>query len=120
MAMHRMTAVFSYDDQRGSLTTLFNAGGWQEANYIETRANVLRGGHYHTQTREMVFMIDGEVEVTVEHLTTQARQRHMLRQGELLVIEPYDLHSFRTLTDCRWLNFLSHPFDQADPDLHHP
>jgi dTDP-4-dehydrorhamnose 3,5-epimerase-like enzyme len=116
--MRNLTPAFSHTDSRGILTTIFNDGKWPEVNYLESRANIVRGGHYHQRTEEMVFIIEGQVEVIIENINTRAKHTCVLGKGETLIIEPLESHTFRTLTYCRWLNFLSHPYDHAKPDVH--
>jgi dTDP-4-dehydrorhamnose 3,5-epimerase-like enzyme len=106
-----------HQDARGRLVTLFNQGTWPEANYIETQPNVVRGNHYHQSTHEMVFMIEGEVDVYLRRLDTGEQTHVVLRPGDIFYIEPFEVHAFETRTYCRWLNFLSQPFNQAAPDI---
>ena len=115
--MQSSVPVHIYQDERGRLVTLFNQGEWKEVNYIETDANVERGNHYHTRLREMVFMIEGEVQVSIEHVQTGAKREITLRQGDMITIDPYELHTFRTQSRGSWLNFLSEPFDHNNPDV---
>lgn len=93
---------------------------WAEVNYIETAANQVRGNHYHRHTRELFFIISGEVEVTVEHLETGDRHELHLEKGDLLLVEPFEVHTFRTATAAAWLNMLSEALDPESPDFHRP
>ena len=49
---------------------------------------------------------------------TGARSSFEAGPGALFVVEPFERHTFSARTDCTWLNFLSHPFDAANPDFH--
>ena len=113
MRLHKPLAEFV--DDRGRLVTLFNDARWVEANYLESRADVVRGNHYHRHTHEMVFMLEGEVEIHVVNVQTGQEKRTRLKPGELICIEPYEAHAFRSKTFGRWLNFLSVAYDAANP-----
>lgn len=110
------TPLEEYRDPRGRLVTLFNDGCWVEANYIESRAGIVRGNHYHQRTREMVFMLDGEVDIQLVNVRTGQKKQVRLTPGQVIRIEPFEAHAFRTRTAGRWLNFLSIAFDAGNPD----
>lgn len=114
--MHLSNPLAEFSDRRGRLVTLFNDARWVEANYIESQADIVRGHHYHRETCEMVFMLDGEVDVYFVNVHTGKKQRTTLKPGQLICIDPYEAHAFRTKTFGRWLNFLSVAFDVKNPD----
>lgn len=93
---------------------------WAEVNYIETAANQLRGNHYHRHTRELFFIISGQIEVTIEDLHSRERKSLLLEKGDLLLVEPFEVHTFRTVTEAAWLNMLSAVLDPERPDFHRP
>ncbi|MGH9871106.1 MAG: cupin domain-containing protein [Pyrinomonadaceae bacterium] len=116
--MKVLKSYFSRADDRGAFTGITQQP-WAEVNFIETAANQVRGNHYHKETRELFFIIAGEIEVTVENLRSGEREVHSFTKGDIFIIEPYELHTFRTMTDAQWLNMLSQPMDQSSPDFHH-
>ena len=115
--MERRTPYVAHSDARGRFRGLTRET-WAEANFIETGAGQVRGNHYHTETRELFFIVRGEVHVEVEHLRTGERTEFTARAGDIFVIEPMEFHVFRTLTDAEWINMLSRPMDSTRPDLH--
>lgn len=86
-------------------------------NYFQTSAGERRGGHYHKETRELFFIISGEIRVTVRALGSSDETEFTARAGDVFLIEPYDLHTFQMETDASWINMLSQPFDDENPDL---
>ena len=52
-------------DNRGLFFGIINYGNWEEINYIETNSGNIRGDHYHKNTIEMFFIIEGEIELTI-------------------------------------------------------
>ncbi|MCA1628892.1 MAG: cupin domain-containing protein [Acidobacteria bacterium] len=104
-------------DERGGFWGITQEG-WSEVNYIETAARQVRGNHYHKETRELFFIVSGEVEVVIDDLRSGEHVEMTVGKGDIFVIEPYELHTFRTRTDAQWINMLSVPVDQRNPDFH--
>jgi dTDP-4-dehydrorhamnose 3,5-epimerase-like enzyme len=115
--MERRAPYEAHSDARGTFRGLTREA-WAEVNFIETGAGQVRGNHFHAETRELFFIVRGEVRVEVEHLGTGDRTEFTARAGDIFVIEPMELHVFRTLTDAQWINMLSRPMDPDRPDLH--
>jgi len=107
-------------DERGTFKGITNKYTWGEINYIETKAGVERGGHYHKFTKELFYILEGEVAIVVRHLITGENQSFRARKGDIFIIDPYELHTFKTLTNAVWINMLSHKLDADFPDIHRP
>jgi len=115
--MKRIKPYQQREDVRGKLIGLMNEGTWEEFNYLETKAGEIRGNHYHKNTKELFFIIEGEIDieitqqngaVSIEHITT----------GDVVLIEPYENHTFYCLTKTKWVNALSKRFELGNPDIH--
>ena len=91
---------------------------WAEVNFIETGAEQVRGQHYHKETRELFFIIEGEIEVVIDSLQSGEHTEMVVTKGDVFIIEPYELHTFRTRTEAKWLNMLSKRHEPQDPDFH--
>jgi dTDP-4-dehydrorhamnose 3,5-epimerase-like enzyme len=107
-------------DDRGVFHGITNKYTWGEINFIETKGGVERGGHYHKSTKELFYILDGEIEVTVRHLVTGEEQQFVAKKNMVFILDPYELHTFKTLTDAKWINMLSHQLDAGNPDIHRP
>lgn len=106
-------------DQRGAFLGLVNEGMWKEVNFVKTQAGQLRGGHFHTKTNEIIFLVSGRAEVELQSCDdSQQRQTFILNSGEGVQIKPYTLHSLYYLEDSEQVALLDVPFDPASPDLH--
>ncbi|WP_089131204.1 polysaccharide biosynthesis C-terminal domain-containing protein [Tolypothrix sp. NIES-4075] len=106
-------------DQRGLFLGLVNQGVWQEVNFVKTQAGQIRGGHFHTRTNEVIFLVRGRAEVELQACDrSQQKQVFILNAGEGVQIKPYILHTLRYLEDSEQIALLDVPFDPADPDLH--
>ncbi|MCL5125096.1 MAG: cupin domain-containing protein [Deltaproteobacteria bacterium] len=104
-------------DKRGAFIGICQES-WAEVNFIKTAAGQLRGNHYHKETKELFFIISGRISVVVESTSTGEKTEFTAEANDMFMIEPGELHTFYTLTDAEWLNMLSIPMDNTNPDLH--
>lgn len=105
-------------DNRGSFTGILNSGQWEEFNYVETKAGQVRGGHYHTETKELFFILEGDIEITVSPTRGKQEQNFRVGKGSIIVIDIGEIHTFRSLTASKWINVLSKKMDSNMPDFH--
>lgn len=115
--MKKITPYSQRSDVRGRLVGIMNEGQWEEFNYLETKAGQVRGNHFHRDTVELFFIIDGDIDVVISNT---AGNEEIIRAsaGDILKIEPGENHTFYCLTDCRWINFLTNRFCPDSPDIH--
>lgn len=110
-----------FEDGRGVFLGILNSGRWEEMNYIETRAGQVRGGHFHKETREIFFIIDGEIDIeTWDVRGTGPAKSRRVSKGAIVIVDPYEVHTFSCRTDCRWINVLSRRMDEPIYDIHRP
>jgi dTDP-4-dehydrorhamnose 3,5-epimerase-like enzyme len=107
-------------DKRGSFLGIVNSGQWEEMNYVETEAGQVRGGHYHKETRELFYIIDGEIEISIQDLNGNTLNNCIVSGGTILEIEPFEVHTFTCHTKSRWINVLSLKIDDRSCDIHLP
>ena len=65
----RVRPDFEFSDTRGALVQLVHEG-YEQVNVLTTRAGVTRGGHYHKETAEAFFVVDGRVTVGLSPIHT--------------------------------------------------
>ena len=104
-------------DERGAFLGVTKEG-WAEINFIETAAGQIRGNHYHKETRELFFIISGEIEITIDNILSGEHSEMRVSKGDIFVIEPFEVHTFHTKTNAQWINMLSKPIDEENPDFH--
>ena len=109
-----------HEDARGRFLGITNQGEWREMNYLETEAGTVRGGHYHRETLELFYIIDGRVKIEIRDLEGREMARETVEGGAIVLIEPMEVHTFTALEHCRWINALSVTMDPAHPDIHIP
>ena len=115
--MQKLSPYITRLDERGGFLGITQES-WAEVNFIETGAQQVRGNHYHKETRELFFIVSGEIEVVIDNLNTGEHLELSFSKGDVFIIEPYELHTFRTRTAAQWINMLSKPMDPQDPDFH--
>jgi mannose-6-phosphate isomerase-like protein (cupin superfamily) len=115
--MQKLSPYVKKIDQRGGFLGITQES-WAEVNFIETRANEVRGNHYHKETRELFFIISGEIDIVVDDLNSGKHFEFSVTKGDVFVIEPFELHTFKTKTDAQWINMLSKSVDPQNPDFH--
>jgi dTDP-4-dehydrorhamnose reductase len=109
---------FYHIDNRGKLLGIFQGLEWQEINYIESIKGSIRGNHYHKETREGFFLIDGKIRVTIFDMSKNSKRTFVAKKGDAMVINPSITHTFEMLEDSKWINMLSKPFDGRRKDIH--
>ena len=83
---------FEFKDERGVIIQLVHKG-YNQFNLITSKKDVVRGNHYHKLNKEAFYVISGETEVEVNG------EVFVFKAGNFFDIEPYDMHSFRYLSD---------------------
>ncbi|WP_449416924.1 cupin domain-containing protein [Phormidium nigroviride] len=115
----KIPCYMNQSDRRGLFLGLVNQGVWQEVNFVKTKAGQIRGGHFHTRTNEVIFLVRGKAEVELQDCDRpEQKQQFILNSGEGVQIKPYMLHTLRYLEDSEQIALLDVAFDPADPDLH--
>ena len=106
------------EDDRGVFWGISREPWIREINYVEAAAGRVWGNHYHAETREMFFIIDGQVRVVIYDVQSREEDERIFEKGHIFIVEPYEVHTFYTLTDAEWINMLSKPIQQDNPDFH--
>ena len=104
-------------DKRGFLLGIINSDKWEEINYVETLRNEFRGGHYHKETKELFFIIDGRIEVRIRNIFHGDIESFIVTKGDIFIVEPFELHEFICLENSNWINILSKKMDDKEPDF---
>jgi dTDP-4-dehydrorhamnose 3,5-epimerase-like enzyme len=116
-----VSKYFIHEDDRGGFKGLVNFGQWEEINIIETKANTIRGNHYHRNIRELFIILSGLIEVTAKRVISEDElsdeEKIMVREGDVFVIEPMVNHTFKVLHDSVWINVLSKRINKDAPDI---
>lgn len=106
-------------DDRGRFCGVAVGGQvWREINFFYTKAGMKRGGHYAEKSRELVFLMKGEVEVTLRDVREPADVvRLTLQSGEGVVIPPYVCRTFVYTQDGEAIACRDIPHAETGPDV---
>jgi mannose-6-phosphate isomerase-like protein (cupin superfamily) len=116
--MKRFQSYKQLQDERGKFRGIINTGNWGEINYIETLCGKVRGGHYHKQLLELFYILEGEIEIEIKDLDGNLQETFIASPGWIFLVEPYEIHTFTSLTDSKWINILSQPLAEQEPDIY--
>lgn len=114
--MKHLQPYTNFSDARGSLIGITQQL-WAEVNYVKTVANQTRGGHFHKKTSELFFILSGEINVCLIHKETCKEEQFVAKAGDIFIVDPFEQHTFTTLTDSEWINMLTEAHDNAAPDF---
>lgn len=89
---------FEFIDSRGSLVQLIREG-YKQVNVIHSKANVIRGQHFHKLNSELFYVVSGEFVLTVNEVGRQTSEVYTMNAGKLFLIPPNIVHSFKFTVD---------------------
>jgi mannose-6-phosphate isomerase-like protein (cupin superfamily) len=100
---------------QGELAQFYDAEeGIRYIACIELLPGQVRGNHYHKVKEELVYVIQGEVLLSVADIDSKARASVALRAGDLAVIETRIAHALQTVQRGQAIEFSVARFDPAD------
>ena len=67
------------------------------AAYLELAPAGVRGNHYHDVKEEQIYVIAGELQLTVEDVASKKRETLSMSAGTLTLIKAGIAHAFRTV-----------------------
>ena len=111
---------FNHEDERGKITGLVNKGVWREFNLVKTNAGATRGGHYHKETREIISILQGDVNVEIQRILNGQKLRTLsfiVHEGDTFCIPQYTVHTLKAITRAAWINILEKPHNANLPDM---
>ncbi|MCW8932311.1 MAG: sugar nucleotide-binding protein [Gammaproteobacteria bacterium] len=107
-----------YDKRGGMMGIVQNEQKWEEINYVEAVQWAVRGGHYHKNTHEGFYIIDGVIKVETSPLGSDNKNTFIVEKGDIFFIEPYTVHTFYIIKNAKWINFLSKAMKVGKKDIY--
>lgn len=103
---------FVFEDQRGTLTQITHEP-FAQTNAVFTKANQVRGNfHYHRYTKEIFYVISGEVKV---YATLEDRKQECIfTSGDMFLIPENVRHRFDFLKDTYLVAFYTKRVENED------
>ena len=110
--VHKLKPDFFYEDDRGSLTQITH-DAFAQTNAVFTRKGQTRGDyHYHRFSKEVFYIISGEVKVSLKHCDDYEEQ--VFRSGDMFLIDENVRHCFDYLEDTFLVVFYTNRIEQED------
>lgn len=96
-----------YSDTRGVITDLVNERV-ENVGLITTGAGDIRGNHYHIKSIQYSYILSGKFEVLVANIDDLKKiEKIILNSGEIIIIQPKIVHSFRAIEDSVMIDMTS-------------
>ncbi|MBI2136969.1 cupin domain-containing protein [Candidatus Woesearchaeota archaeon] len=116
--MRQMHLKEIFSDARGKIESIHSGIPFREMNRFTSEKGAVRGGHYHKESTELIYVVEGKVELEVRDVKTGKTSKVVLAKDDCLLIEPYEAHSARMLEDTVWINALTKEYDKSKPDIY--
>lgn len=94
-----LTPDFMLKNENGLLVQLVH-DGWKQVNAIFSRANGVRGGHYHRNNKEAFYILSGVFKLTVWN--GKKKEEYEIKAGDMFMINENVVHVFE-YTEDTWL-----------------
>lgn len=115
--MLRLGFNFQGQDARGRFIEVWRGDEWRAMNFFTINKGFVRGGHYHKETRELFFIVEGECEIVLRDVRTGEESRFSVGEDDMFIVDPYEMHYITALKESKVIPFLSRQYDQTNPDL---
>lgn len=101
MLINYIKPDFVHQDERGGLYQLVSKG-YTQVNYIYSKADMVRGGHYHKLNKEIFFVIRGSFRLVLE--SDIEKEEYIMKSGDFFEIEKGIRHTFGYLEDTELIS----------------
>ena len=114
-------------DPRGSLVEIFKGStlgqeNWGQVYIVSINPGKTRANHYHQYKNEWFFLAKGQVELTLQDITTQEKSSRLLdgTKPELINIPPGMAHAVKnnSTDEAILVAYIDYEFDAATPDTY--
>jgi oxalate decarboxylase/phosphoglucose isomerase-like protein (cupin superfamily) len=99
-------------DHRGAIYSYIPYNNIVEFVYIDTKAGVTRGHHFHTEFDEYIMLVHGEG-IYLEPLEDGTTRKIVMAPGFVVYIPVNTPHTFVPLSDCKSVSFLTKRWDDC-------
>lgn len=85
-----------FEDARGTISDILDGEPINSVTIITSRAGAVRGNHYHKESRQFVYVIEGSMIYTMQRPGSEAMS-FVVQPGDLVVSEPNERHAMRAV-----------------------
>ena len=118
--MRRVKCSYEREDKRGIFREYLNGDRcWRAVNQGFMKKNAVLGNHYHKKCRSAFFVLSGSADFLIKDVRKKARTaKFKLREGEGVLVEPYETHTIKFRESSQFLLLKSEKFDPKHADLY--
>jgi mannose-6-phosphate isomerase-like protein (cupin superfamily) len=110
---------FRYKDRRGIFYQI-TTGNWKSLNIVKINKGYSRGGHYHKETKEFFYVLKGKIELGLIDMKNQKESTYRFERDDCFIVDLYESHTVRALTDSLLIILLSRIHNSKNPDIFQP
>ena len=100
---------------RGELAVLTDGSiPIRHLSYVELRPEMVRGNHYHKLRHEYFYVIDGDLTLQLQDVSSGEAATVAIRAGDLAFIQPGIAHAMKPLNAGHGIEFAAEAFDLSD------
>jgi quercetin dioxygenase-like cupin family protein len=100
--MDVMKVPVSFRDDRGEIIDVLKKGTIEYVTIIRSRQGAVRANHFHKDTYQYVYVLDGSLRV-VSQMPGEPASEAVLQAGDLILNVPQERHAFEALSDTTFL-----------------
>jgi quercetin dioxygenase-like cupin family protein len=92
----------SFEDGRGQIIDILKNEVVEYATIITSRKGAVRGNHFHKDTCQHLYVLDGKLRVVVQ-MPGEQPEEAILERGDVIVNVPLERHAFQAMEDTTFL-----------------
>ena len=92
----------THQDERGSITDIIEQLDFNGATIIESKKGSIRGNHYHKETIQYIYIINGKLKAKSKKVN-EAMVEITVFPGDLISHEPLEAHCFEAIENSLFL-----------------
>ena len=96
----------SFEDERGTIIDLFFKAKIDHVAIIDSVPGAIRGNHYHANSVQHMFIIDGSLEYWFKNEEMDQPQFALCQPGDLITSKQNEVHALKISAEgCRFMAF---------------
>lgn len=95
----------NFQDKRGTIRDIFVGEPWEHCTIIWSKKGAVRGNHYHKKTTQATYVVTGQMQVLTQKVSGGKIEKHLLKEGDLMIHKPMEMHAMIAKRDTMFLAF---------------
>ena len=96
----------TFSDDRGKITDLFFKASIDHVAIIDSVPDAIRGNHYHAESTQHMFIIDGSLEYWYQSPEMEKSEMALCLPGDLITSHKNEIHALKIgVEGCRFMAF---------------